>query len=191
MAYLALLTGLGSINFIFGDPNEFGAPFQAKYVAHLALVQTHAVSAVLALCLGPFQLLSGLRARQRNAHRWVGMLYLAGVLVASLTGFEMGLMAYGGLSSKVGFCLMAALWAGTGWKAYQAARQGRFLEHQRFMVRNYALTFGAVMVRVYLAIFRQMDLDFETIYPIVSWISWVPTLAVAEAWLVPRSKDRN
>jgi uncharacterized membrane protein len=188
MTYLALLTGVGSILFIFGDPNQFGAPFQAKYVAHLALVQTHGVSAVLALCLGPFQFWTWLRRRRPQLHRKLGVLYLVGVVVAAITAFPMGVMAYGGLSSQLAFCSMAALWLGSASLAYRSALARQFEAHRRWMIRNYALTFGAVLVRVYLALSRELNLDFATIYPFIAWLSWVPTLIVAETWLVRRNE---
>jgi len=180
MTYLALFTAVGSYNYVYGDPSAFGPYFHDKYVAHLTLVRCHAVGAVLALALGPFQFWPWLRKKACRLHRAAGIAYLSGIALAAPTGLAMGAMAYGGPLAQVGFSLMALLWLSSGIEAYRAALQRRFRDHERHMVRNYALTFGAVLVRLYLALAMRAGLSFELVYPFISWLSWVPTLIVAE-----------
>ncbi|MFN8607059.1 MAG: DUF2306 domain-containing protein [Vulcanimicrobiota bacterium] len=187
MTYLALLTAVGSYNYVYGDPKAFGPYFHDKYVAHLGLVRTHAVGAVLALALGPFQFWPWLRTRARHLHRIAGLVYLAGIVLAAPSGLAMGLMAYGGMPAQIGFSIMAVLWLASAAAAYRAARGRRFRQHERYMVRNYALTFGAVLVRLYLALAMRAGLSFEAVYPFISWLSWVPTLLVAELMFNARS----
>lgn len=191
MTYLALLTAIGSYNYVYGDPAAFGPYFHDKYVAHLTLVRSHAVGAVLALAIGPFQFWRWLRRRARRLHRAAGIAYLSGVAVAAPTGLAMGVMAYGGPPAQIGFSVMAVLWLGSGIAAYQAARARRFADHERHMIRNYALTFGAVLVRLYLALAMRAGLSFELVYPWISWLSWVPTLIFAERILIgpPEGSD--
>lgn len=185
MTYLALLTAVGSYNYVYGDPAAFGPYFHDKYVAHLTVVRAHAVGAVLALAIGPFQFWPWLRRRARRLHRAAGIAYLSGVAVAAPTGLAMGAMAYGGPLAQLGFSVMAIFWLGSGVEAYRAALGRRFADHERHMVRNYALTFGAVLVRLYLALAMRAGFSFELVYPWISWLSWVPTLMVAE-WLFIR-----
>lgn len=188
MTYLALLTAVGSYNYVYGDPAAFGPYFYDKYINHLTLVRSHAVGAVLALAIGPFQFWPWLRRRARRLHRAAGIAYLSGIAVAAPTGLAMGTMAYGGLPAQVGFSVMAVLWVATAVEAYRAALQRRFADHERHMVRSYALTFGAVLVRLYLALAMRAGLPFELVYPWISWLSWVPTLIFAELVLVRKRR---
>ena len=48
------------------------------------------------------------------------------------------------------------------------------------MIRSYALTLGAVTLRVYLPLFLMLGLPFEQAYPAVAWLAWVPNLIIAE-----------
>ena len=189
MTYLALLTAVGSYNYVYGDPAAFGPYFHDKYLAHLTMVRCHAVGAALALAIGPFQFWPWLRRRARRLHRGAGIAYLVGIGLAAPTGLAMGTMAYGGPLAQVGFFVMAVLWVASGLEAYRAALRRRFAEHERHMIRNYALTFGAVLVRLYLALAMRAGLPFEQVYPWISWLSWVPTLLVAELAFVRKGGD--
>ena len=87
--------------------------------------------AIVALAAGPFQFMAALRLRRRGLHRALGFAYLGGVLVGSATGLVMATIAEGGLSSRVGFVVMAVLWFVTGLKAWSTARQRDFAAHRR------------------------------------------------------------
>jgi hypothetical protein len=50
------------------------------------------------------------------------------------------------------------------------------------MVRNFALTFAAVTLRLYLGVFMAAGARFEDVYPLLAWLCWVPNLLLAE-WL--------
>lgn len=172
---LALTVGTGAFLYVTGDPAQFDLVFRAKYMAHLGLVVTHGVSSVLALVLGPWQFLP-----RRRWHRVLGYLYLLGVVVGGLTGLPMALMAYGGPSARLGFAIVALLWLATAWMALTTARQRRFRAHRAWMIRCYALTFGAVLLRILLNVFQLLGHDFNDIYPYTPWLSWLSSLAVAE-----------
>lgn len=53
------------------------------------------------------------------------------------------------------------------------------------MVRNFALTFAAVTLRLWLPASVVSGVPFELAYAIVAWLCWVPNLAVAE-WMLDR-----
>jgi hypothetical protein len=48
------------------------------------------------------------------------------------------------------------------------------------MVRNYALTFAAVTLRLWLILFQVTEVEFIEAYISVAWLSWVPNLMIAE-----------
>lgn len=178
----AWVTAIGSLVYVLGDPRHFAFPFRLKYTEHLTLVRWHGVSAALTLLLGPLQW----RRSRGTSHRVTGYIYLCSVVVGGLTGLWLALLAYGGPISKSGFTLMAILWLVTGWKAFHSARSGDFLAHQIWMTRNFALAFGAVVLRFYLEAGQRLGFDFHALYPTAVWACWIPCLALAE-WRVARS----
>ncbi len=183
MTYLALLTAAKSLKYITTDIEVFDPLFRFKYEAHLPVVLTHGVAAIAALVIGPFQFMPGSRRRWRRLHRVLGGGYILSVAVGGVTGLIMGTMAYGGLAAKFAFVLVACLWLISGWKAYSSARAGRIADHRVWMIRNYALTFGAVTLRVYLNLLQLAGLEFETIYVWVPWAAWAPNMVVGE-WII-------
>jgi hypothetical protein len=53
------------------------------------------------------------------------------------------------------------------------------------MIRSYALTLAAVMLRIYLPLSQVFAIPFEPAYQTIAWLCWVPNLVVAE-WLILR-----
>jgi hypothetical protein len=54
------------------------------------------------------------------------------------------------------------------------------------MIRNFSLTFAAVTLRLYLPASLAAGLPFDTVYPAIAWLCWVPNLVVAEFLLRER-----
>lgn len=160
----------------------------AVFNEHRALITTHAVAAALALLLGPFQFLDGLRAARPRLHRALGYAYLVpGVALGGIAGLLLARHSFGGLVSHLGFGLLAALWLVTGVMAVVAAKARRFTDHRAWMVRNFALTFAAVTLRLYLPLGFASGLRFEDFYPAVAWLCWVPNILLVE-WVTLRSR---
>lgn len=154
---------------------------RAAFEANRVVVYVHVFASSVALILGPFQFMDGLRARRLELHRWMGRLYLGvGVLLGGLAGLHMSLYAYGGLVSQLGFGALALGWLYTGVRAYLAIRAKDVASHRRWMVRNFALAFGAVTLRLWLPGSVAAGVPFELAYPAVAWLCWVPNLVVAE-----------
>lgn len=160
---------------------------RATYEAQRIGIYAHVFAALLTLAVGPFQFSARLRAARPVLHRWMGRLYLSvGVLVGGLAGLYMAYFAFGGLVAKLGFGLLALAWLYTGLRAYRAIRAGQVAEHRRWMVRNFALTFAAVTLRLWLPASIVAGFPFEQAYPVIAWLCWVPNLLVAEWMLRPR-----
>jgi uncharacterized membrane protein len=161
---------------------------RATYAEHGVAIRAHVFASAVALILGPFQFLPGLRATRPALHRWSGRVYLgAGVLVGGLSGLVMATHAFGGVMSKLGFGALALAWLGTGVFAYRAIRAGDTSAHRRWMIRNFALAFAAVTLRLQLPAAMALRIPFEVAYPIIAWSCWVPNLLAAEAWLRRRA----
>jgi hypothetical protein len=101
-------------------------------------------------------------------------------LVGGLAGLFMASHAFGGLAARLGFSCLALGWLYTGSRAYLAIRAADIASHRRWMVRNFALTFAAVTLRLWLPASIVSGITFEAAYPVIAWLSWVPNLLVAE-----------
>ena len=160
-------------------------PFLRERIATVPwAVYTHLGASAIALGLGPFQFDAAARARRLRLHRWLGRAYLVGVLAGGASGFVLAQIAQGGLVAHIGFGALAAVWISTAALAYRSIRAGRRAEHRKWMIRNYALTFAAVTLRIYLPASVALGAPFALTYPAISWLCWVPNLWLAERWIV-------
>jgi len=176
MAYRIALS-LGSA------PTSFAPHLREKYMANLATVLAHGCCGCAALALGILQFMPRLRKMYPRAHAALGSAYAISVLVSATAALPMAARAYGGWSAKLGLLLLACGWLGTLAVAVARIVAGSIETHGRWMLRNYALTFSAVMVRVWMTAGFSTDLSVETVYQVVAWISWVPTVLAVEVYL--------
>ncbi|MBI3562929.1 MAG: DUF2306 domain-containing protein [Gammaproteobacteria bacterium] len=157
---------------------------KTSFMAHSIGIYAHVFASAIALLLGPLQFSTKLRANYITLHRWNGRVYLfLGVLLGGSAGLYVAQFAYGGLLAKTGFSLLAMAWLHSGFMAYSAIRRNNIAEHQRWMQRNFALTFAAVTLRIYLGSFMAAGVRFEVFYPWLAWLCWVPNLLLMEWWL--------
>ena len=188
MILLAALTVLNSLGYLTMDPENFFEQQRAVYIAHLAMLITHIIASMLAVLIGPFQFLPRIRkGRLLKVHRWLGRTYLLSILFGGLSGLYMAQFAYGGTISALGFGILACLWLYSGYRAYRHIRNRDIEGHRQWMIRNYALTFAGVMLRVWVPVSTGLGADFTTAYMIITWMSWVPNLLVAE-WIIRRRR---
>ena len=153
------------------------------FQAHAAGIYVHIFASIVALALGPFQFSDRLRQKRPALHRWSGRLYLLiGVLIGGLSGLYMAQFAFGGWAARSGFTLLALSWLFTGFMAYRAIRRRDIQNHRRWMLRNFALTFAAVTLRIYLGLSVAAGFQFEQAYPVIAWLCWIPNLLLVE-WL--------
>lgn len=162
---------------------------RAAFEANRVTIYAHVYASSLALLLGPFQFWPRLRAARPAVHRWMGRVYLGvGVLVGGLAGLAMATVAFGGTAARLGFGCLALAWLYTGLRAYAAIRARDVASHRRWMIRNFALTFAAVTLRLYLPGSVASGISMEAAYPVIAWLCWVPNLAVAE-WLLHQPRE--
>ena len=151
--------------------------------AHAAWIYLHVFSAVLALALGPLQFSARLRQRRPAWHRWAGRAYLGvGVLLGGASGLYLAQFAHGGATARLGFALLAVAWLVSGWRAYAAIRAGEIAAHREWMMRNFALTFAAVTLRIYLPLSMLAGISFDSAYQAIAWLCWVPNLLAVYLW---------
>jgi uncharacterized membrane protein len=155
---------------------------RATFEGHHRLgIYTHIFASSVALALGPFQFLTRLRSVRPALHRWSGRIYLGfGVLLGGLSGLFVAFNAYGGSLARAGFACLALAWLYTGLRAYQAIRSRDVATHRRWMIRNFALTFAAVTLRLWLPGMVIAGVPMTVAYVVVAWLCWVPNLVVVE-----------
>ena len=166
----------------------FGAPIVARRRGETPLpFWLHLAGSLVALAVGPPQLNRRLRNRALGLHRWGGRVYVMAVLVGGAGGFALAMRSDQGLITHLGFGALAVIWLFCTVQGYRAIRAGDEVVHRAWMIRSFALTFAAVMLRIILPLELASGVPFPTAYRIVSWACWVPNLVVAE-WLVRASR---
>jgi uncharacterized membrane protein YozB (DUF420 family) len=85
---------------------------------------------------------------------------------------------------------LAVSWLAAGMLGYRAIRSGDVDRHRRWMTRSFALTYAAVMLRIYLPVAMVVGLELSQVYPLVAWLCWVPNLAVAQLLIVRSGAHR-
>jgi uncharacterized membrane protein len=195
MAFLAAAVALYSLRY-YGVLADSWLDVDPKIRAVIAQVPvqalTHMLIAPIALVLGPFQFFAGLRAKYPQAHRWSGRVYVTACLVAGTGGLATSPYASGGPVAGLGFGILAVLWIGTTLGAWRAAVQRRFALHRLLMRFSYAMTFGAVTLRL------QIPLGFALGYPSYSamsvWLaytSWIPNVIVVALYSMRAASRRQ
>lgn len=143
----------------------------------------HFIGGGIALISGALQFNRTIRTKWPSIHRLVGRVYLVSVLASGSAGLLMAFTSAGNWITDLGFGLLGLLWLLTGVLAYQRIRQQNIEEHQKWMIRNYALTLAAVSLRVYLPLsLGVFKFNFSDVYMIIAWACWVPNLIIAE-WI--------
>jgi len=185
MLLLAVFPVLLSLGYLTLNPENFNfAEQRAVYMAHLSFLIVHIVASMLAILIGPFQFLPGIRkGRWLKVHRWLGRTYLLSILFGGVSGLYMAQFAYGGIISQLGFAALACLWLYSRYRAYKHIRNKEIEAHRQWMIRHYALTFAADMLRVWVPLSIGLGFDFVTAYMLIGWLCWVPNLLVAE-WII-------
>lgn len=160
-------------------------PLRASFLARPWGIGTHALFGPLALSIGPFQFLAGSFARRPTLHRRLGWLYMLGAYGTGLSGLYMSWYAYTGTVATVGFAGMALALLVTTTLGLAAIRRGDVARHRVWMVHSFALIFAAVTFRLWAPLLSIALGGFETAYPWIAWISWLPNLVWAR-WYVAR-----
>jgi hypothetical protein len=189
-AFLAAGVAAYGLRYVFLGPSI--APpniaSNASPVPHTLVL--HAAGAGLALLLGPWQFIAGLRAKAPRVHRWIGRAYAAASIFGGLAGLALAPFSSAGPIAQSGFTLLALAWLATTIFGWRAALQRSFAAHSDWMLRSFALTFAAVTLRLYIPIPYIAGFDPDEAYRWIAWLCWVPNLVLVEVWLRARRPAR-
>lgn len=146
----------------------------------------HFIGGAIALGIGWTQFLKNFRTKHLNIHRRIGYAYIiAIVLCSSPAAFYMAMYANGGFNNVLGFGMMATCWFGFTAMAFASIKRRDIGAHERWMIRSFAVTLGAVTLRVFMPLMIVMGIPEPEAYQAISWFCWVPNLFVAE-WIIQR-----
>ncbi|GAA5229961.1 DUF2306 domain-containing protein [Arthrobacter cryoconiti] len=191
MALLALATAIYAVpRYLTGNPNDSVIPLNTDVALHYLTLAIHAVPAGLALVLGPIQFITPLRTRFPRAHRITGRIYMISVVFAAIAAIVATGLSVDGFSAQVAFALLGVAWLYTVVQGYRTIRRGEVQLHRVWMVRNYALTFSAVTLRIFLvsglALRPVLGIEFAEVYSASVWAAIFINVVIAEYFFVQR-----
>lgn len=143
----------------------------------------HVFSSPIVIVAGFLQFSKYLLNNFPKLHRFLGKTYLIVLLgLAAPSGLLIGLYANGGYFTQIMFVSLSLCWIVTGILAYHFARKKEFEIHGKWMLRNYALTLSAITLRFYAYLLGYFSIQLGQVgsYQLLSVISWIPNLIVAE-----------
>jgi uncharacterized membrane protein len=192
--FIFFSVGVGIYPFLYFIADLSGGLLSAKDVTILNsqvwnfAFYTHIITGGISLLTGWSQFSKKIRSKNISLHRILGKIYLLAVLMSGLTGLYIAIHANGGPIAQFGFGTLSVLWLYTGWRAYSAIKSKNIEQHQNWMIRNYALSWAGVMLRIWLPLFQfALGLEFIIAYQIISWLCWVPNLIVAQQLIKSKS----
>jgi hypothetical protein len=113
------------------------------------------------------------------------------VFLSALSGFIIAQFAMGGLPSILGFTILSILWFVFTLLGLLSIIKKDIANHQKWMIRSFALTFSAIPLRLMLLIpLVFSSVNFLFIYKLASWLCWIINLTIAE-WIISRMKTSN
>jgi hypothetical protein len=179
-------------------PNRAQIVLHEGFAPHYAILVLHIVSGTVALATVCLQLWPWLRRRYPAAHRVSGRAYVfAGVIPSSVLIYVLLPLTWGSngylgdlLWTTLWFSsvLWVSLWLTTTILGFRAARQCRYTQHRRWMIRSFALGIAILWTRptfnVAFTVAGLGDLGaLQTIQTVIGWVPWIFTLGIAELWL--------
>jgi hypothetical protein len=185
MAVMCFVVAIGSAARYWAlDAERFFPEQRAVYVQHLLSMYGHTLVSPISLLLGPLQFHEGLRSRWPRAHRIFGIAYLGTVFIGGLGGLTLSAVAFGRWPTRLGFALLAVLWLVSAAMTLYHVKRRDLLRHRQWAMRNFSLTFAAVMLRVWVPLLTSLPgMTFGSAYAMAAWISWLPNLIAVE-WLL-------
>jgi len=146
---------------------------------------SHVYTSIIVIIAGATQFSKYLRVHKKGIHKASGKVYiLLTLLVACPSGLVMSYYANGGIISQISFVTLSILWFIFTLKAFTSIKNKDWKNHEKFMIRSYALTLSAISLRLLKwGIVSVFDLPPMDTYKIVSILGWTVNLAVAEVYI--------
>lgn len=178
--------------YLSGDSSQSNIPLNPDVALHYLYLGIHTLPASLLLLLGPIQFVPTLRNKYRKLHRVIGRIYMISIVIAAAAAILSATYSVDGFPAQAAFYLLTAAWLYSLAQAYRAIRKGQIQLHRIWMIRNYALSFAAVLLRGLLLLglaaqSRWEWLTFEDIYTTSAWAAILISAGAAEWFIVQRT----
>ena len=161
--------------FLQGREMTFHGTYRTAFYLHI-------LSAPLVLFSGLILLNEAVRQRHHLWHRWLGRAHVVVLLTFMLpSGVVMSRHAFGGSLAGLSFLFLSAATAVCAIAGLVRARQRRFAQHRRWMMRCYVLICSAVVLRLVSGAASLVGVPSpEDAYIVAAWSSWLLPLAAFE-----------
>ncbi|WP_330230491.1 DUF2306 domain-containing protein [Nocardia sp. NBC_00508] len=170
---------------------------QPTVALHYPVLVAHVIFGSIAMLTCCLQVWPRLRRKYPAAHRMVGRAYVfVGVVPAGVAALVLGATTPFGPVAMASNLMLAVLWLGCTVIGFRAARQHRYADHRRWMIRSFALTLSIITNRVwavlvFIALEPQLDTTFggneallrQAVGGTVAWLSWTVPLLAVQWWL--------
>jgi len=119
---------------------------------------------------------------------------LTTIFVGGPAGIVISTVSFAGVIGTVAFGTLGVLWVTFAVKGFRAIRRGDVVNHRRWMIRTFALTYAGVMLRLLQVTLAAIltsafgmagDVAWGRAYHVVVFLCWVPNLLIAE-WFLSR-----
>ena len=154
---------------------------------YLITFRIHICGGILAMFIGALQLIKPFRKRSVKLHRLLGYVYVIAICFSSIAGLVIAQFAMGGISTQIGFSILAICWFYTTYRATHAVIHGDIKKHKVWILRSYALSFSAITQRTLLLVPLLTSIDFMMIYRLSAWLPWMLNLLFVE-WIRRKQK---
>jgi uncharacterized membrane protein len=168
----------------------------ATFALHYPLLVGHVMLASVAMVAAVAQIWPRLRVRHPVLHRRVGRVYVYTAIPAAACAMVIGAATPFGPFLAVSNVFLASLWLWFTINGYLAARQRRFADHRRHMVRSATLALSIISNRIWTPVLfislhplqdSVFDGDAEQFLwfaaGLGAWLGWTIPLMAVQWWL--------
>ena len=182
---VVLMTFYTFYTYLYLSPGTTVSPEQkTEYTKHNISIITHSLFGAIALFAGVFQLIKSIREKYPRSNIFLRKIYYTSVLVSAISGLHVATYAQGGLVNKVGFFILDIIWICSIIQAINADKKSDMPAFRIWIVRNYALTFAAITLRIWLTLiwsfYHFQPSHFSEIYQTLGFLCWIPNLIILE-----------
>lgn len=197
MAILSFIVGGWAFHFMYDQPPGMDGydAIRARILAN-PLGWAHVGGGGLAMVLGPFQFLRSLRRTGKpgqgsprfSAHSIIGRISSVACIASAIGSVDIiknsDLYEFG----KWGFIALGTSWfisATMGWAAMWLPGGKQNIDgHKRWMTRNFALTYAAVMLRWQFPLMIILGMEVKLALSWSGWMCWVPNILFVELFVL-------
>ncbi len=168
----------------------------AKFPFYFPLLVGHVTFATVAIATCVLQVWPWLRHRHPRVHRNAGRVYVASVWPTALSVIVISVAWPFGPVEGLSDVVHALMWVAATTYGFMLARQGRFADHRRWMLRSFALVMSNILNRIIGPLIgviyaTQLHTTFhgshlvesQAVSASTSWLCWTVALIAMEWWL--------